>query len=441
MIKNRFFRNTFWLLFGQVFRMLISFVIGIITARYLGPTNNGTITYISSYTSFFTAIVGLGLNGVIIHEFVNHREEEGRILGTAIWLRFVLGLLSMVLMLGVVYITDGNDKTMLTVALLQSVQLPFLCWDTVNYWYQSHMQSKYSVIAQTVAYMGAAAYKVYLLVTGKGIEWFSFAVSVDFIILAAMFFGLYQKHKTQKLSYSFETAKRLLKSCLPFVLANLMVVIYGHMDRIMIKAILGNTRDVGLYSAAITVCGIVGFIPVALLDSARPIISKAKKENEEEYQLRFRQLVAGVMYICILYSLFVTVFAGFIMNLMYGAQYTGATTCLKIAVWYTAFSYLGSARSFWLICEDKKRYVIVFSFAGACCNIALNLLLIPRWGINGAAFATLITQLLTNVVIPIAFKGTRKYGQEVIKALFLKDIQLKELCKAAVGKLTAKSKK
>lgn len=438
MIKNRFLKNTSWILGGQVIRLIISFFVGIITARYLGPSNNGIITYVNSYIAFFTAIVGLGLNGVIIHEFVNHREEEGKILGTAILLRFILGVFSMFAFLGLIFASDGNDKTILIVALLQAIQLPFLCWDTVNYWYQSNMQSKYSVLVQTLAYLGAAIYKVYLLITDKGVIWFAFATTVDFILLAILFFSFYQKHKSQKLVFSLEIAKRLLKSCLPFILANLMVVIYGHMDKIMIKQLMNSTREVGLYSAAITICGLIGFIPSAILDSARPLIAEAKKENEEKYRLRFRRLVAGIMWICILYSAFITLFSKIIIYLMYGKQYMDANICLKIAVWYTSFSYLGSARSFWLICENKKRYVFVFSFIGALCNVVMNFIFIPIWGINGAAIATLITQIFANFVIPYLFKNTREYGKMVLESLFLKEIDFKEIIYGFVRKIRSR---
>lgn len=427
MIKNRFIKNTSWILAGQIAKLLISFIVSIATARYLGPDNNGIINYVNSYIAFFTAIVGLGLNGVIIHEFVNHRDKEGKILGTAILLRMVLGIVSVFAFIAMIFIMDGNDKTIIAVAFLQAVQLPFLCLDTINYWYQSNMQSKYSTFAQTAAYVVMALYKIYLLVTGKSVIWFAFAVSLDFIILGFLYLVLYNRHKTQSLAFSKNIAKRLLKSGLPFILANLMVVIYGQMDKVMIKQLMNSTEEVGLYSAAIAICSIIGFIPTAVLDSARPLIAEAKNESEEKYRLRFRQLVAGIMWICFFYSLFITFFSNIIIYLMYGKAYMGANICLKIAVWYTAFSYLGSARSFWLICEDKKRYVFVFSAIGAVCNVVMNFALIPLGGINGAALATLITQILANFVIPLMFKETHEYGRCVIDAILLRNIQLKDI--------------
>lgn len=429
MLKNRFIKNTSWLIIGQVVRMALSFIVNILIARYLGPEKNGIINYVSSYMAFFTSMVGLGLNGVIVYEFVNNREKEGEILGTAIFLRFLAGIISLFLFLIIIFATDGNEKIIIQVALLQSIQLPLLCLDTFNYWYQADMNSKYPVIIQTIAYVLMTVYRVYLLFAKKSIVWFAFSVSLDIIVLGILYLFLYNRHKRQNLSCSFKYSKILFKNGLPFILANIMLVIYGQIDRIMIKHMMNSNAEVGLYSATITICSMIGFLPIAILDSARPLIAEAKKTDEKTYAMRFRQLIAGILWLCILFSVFVTLFSEIIIYLIYGPEYSGASNCLKIVVWYTAFSYLGSAKNFWLICEDKKKYVFIFSALGAGCNVIMNLIFIPFMGINGAAIATLLTQILSNFIIPVLFKETREYGIYVVDALLLRNIQLGNLFK------------
>lgn len=426
-MKNKFLTNTFWILGGQMIKMLISLFISMLTARYLGPSNYGLINYVGSYIAFFTSLVGLGLNGVIIFELGNHRDEEGKILGTSILMRFITGILSSVIFLLLIYLTDGNDKTIIIVSMLQAIQLPFLAFDTINFWYQSNLLSKNSVIIQTVGYIITSLYKVYLLVTSKSVEWFSFATSLDIILLAVMYYFAYIKQGKQRLSISFAVGKRLLKGSTAFILANMMVFIYGQIDKIMIKQMLNSTEQVGLYSAAIAICGMIGFIPGAILDSGRPVIVDAKKQNEELYQLRIRQLFAGIIWICIIYSFGITIFAKYAIHILYGKEYLGATNCLKIAVWYTAFSYLGSGRSLWLICENKNKYVLIFSAMGAVTNVVLNLIMIPIWGIEGSASATLITQIFANAIYPALFKNTRQYSNYVFDAFRLKNVNAKDI--------------
>ena len=439
-MSNRFVKNTSWVLIGQIVRLLVSFISTALTNRYLGPANVGIINYSASYISFFTSLVSLGLNGVIIYEFVNNRHQEGKILGTAMLLRFFTGIVSVFAFMGIMFTINGNEQLLIEVAFLQSVQLPFLCLDTINYWYQSNLNSKFTTAAHTTAYVLTTLYRIVLIITKQDVVWFAFAAAFDFIILGVFYFLLYQKHKVQKLGFSWDVAKRLLRNCLPFILANIMVVIYGKMDTIMIKHLLDGTAEavdtqVGLYTTVIAHCGIIGFIPIAILDSGRPIIAEAKNQGEEQFRLRFTQIAAGIIWICFLYSAFITLFSKHVIWLLDGEKYLGANVCLKIAVWYTSFSYLGSAKNFWLVCEDKKRFVFIFSCIGAICNLIMNFIMIPIWGINGAAIATLSTQILTNFIFPLFFKATKGYSRCIFDALLLRNLHLNEIFTAIKSKL------
>lgn len=426
--NNRFLQNTSWLMLGQVLRLILSFFVGIITARFLGTTNLGTIDYVASYIAFFTALIGFGLNGIVVHEFVNHSDSEGKILGTAIFMRFIVGLISVPAFLVIVFAVDGYDKTIMTVALMQSLQLPFLCFDTINYWYQYKSKSKYVVVIQTIAYVASALYKIVLLIMEKSVVWFALAVSIDYIVLGALYMFIYNKHKEQKLGFSFEIAKRIMKNCIPFIFSELMVVVSSQSDRILIKHLLDNTTDnVGLYSSAMTICTMVSFIPLAILDSARPFIARAKAESEQLYQARFSQLLCALMWILFAYSAFVSIFAKLIIYIMYGTQFMGAVNCLRIAVWYCAFSYLGGALSFWFVCEKQKRYVFLFAFLGAAFSIALNFVFIPLWGINGAAFTMVMTQIFKNVILPLLFKETRGFTKFTINGILFKHVTFKDI--------------
>lgn len=427
MKDKKFLKNTSWLFIGQFLRLGISFIVGVITTRYLGPSNYGVINYIQSYVSFFTTIVGLGFGGILVYELLTHEDDNGKILGTSTLFRFVTGVLSVFIMLGVIYIADGNDQIIMTVALLEAVQLPFQCMDTINYWFQAKMRSKSAVIVQVLAHFITSAFKIFLLATGQTVEWFGFALSLEVILTAIGYFSIYISSKGQPLKLSGSTAKRLLQACGPFIIANLMTVIYGQMDRIMIKQMLDSTAQVGLYSAAVTICQLFGFLPITILDAARPAVVEANNQGKEQFSLRFRQLAAAVLWSCILFSIGVTIFAKLILYILYGEEFLEAGSCLQTVVWYTSFSYLGSAMHLWLVCQNQNNKVMVFCALGSVFNLIANFLLIPILGINGAAIATLITQMLTNFVCPLLIPSTRPYALAVIDAFLLRNIALKDL--------------
>mgnify|MGYP000509610293 FL=1 len=119
----------------------------------------------------------------------------------------------------------------------------------------------------------------------------------------------------------------------------------------------------------------------------------------------------------LLQSLLITLLSGLIVRILYGSDYAAAVPALRIVAWYTTFSYIGSVRNIWILAEGKQKYLLFINMLGAVANVALNFLLIGKFGINGAAFASLITQIFTNVVIGFIFKDIRQNNYIMLKSL------------------------
>ena len=92
--RRRFAANTGWLIAQSVFQYVLSAVIGIIAARYLGPANYGVLGYGVSLIAIFTAFATLGFNDVQITNMIETPAETGAIIGTALVLRLVSSTLS-----------------------------------------------------------------------------------------------------------------------------------------------------------------------------------------------------------------------------------------------------------------------------------------------------------------------------------------------------------
>lgn len=89
------------------------------------------------------------------------------------------------------------------------------------------------------------------------------------------------------------------------------------------------------------------------------------------------------------------------MLILYGEAYLGAVETLRIAIWFETFAMIGTARGIWILCENKNKYVKYYLGIGAVVNLILNSVLIPKFGINGAAFAALVTQITTSLIAPL----------------------------------------
>lgn len=420
-LKTKVFSNISWLVGGKVIQMLISLVVSVITARYLGPNNYGIIGYVTSYTAFFSALCNLGINGIIVKEYINNKEREGEYTCTAIILKLISSIICIIVFLIFVCLIHADDKIFIYISFLLSFSVIFNSFDVINYWYQSKLEAKKSTIVNTIAYVIIAIYRVVMLILKKDVRWFAFSNSLDIILIAILLIFFYHKDGGQKWKFSFSAAKQMLKQSYHLILSGIMVSIFAQTDKIMIGKFM-TTTEVGLYTTAVAISGMWQFIPAAIIDSLRPVIMENKKKNETIYVRRLKQLYSIIIWLSIAYGILITIFGKLIIMVLYGSAYIGAIVALKIVVWYCSFSYLGSAKNIWLISEGKQKYEKWFTLIGAMTNILLNIIMIPKYGIVGASVATLITQIVTNFISPLLFKETRDSSKYMIESLNIKNV-------------------
>lgn len=421
-LKNAVVKNAGWLIIGRILQMLISLVVGLLTARYLGPSNYGLINYANAYTAFFMAFCTLGINSVLVEEIINYPEQEGTIIGSTLFMRAVSSFSSACMIICIVGIVEKDEPTTIAVTSLCSIGLLFNIFDTFNYWFQSKLQSKVTSIVLLIGYAITSAYKVVLLILQKSVLWFAFSTALDYICVGVLLLVAYRKYNGQSLSFSKAVSRRILKKSVPFILPSLMVSIYGYADKFMLKQMLSE-ESTGYYASAVAICGMWTFVLTAIIDSMYPLIMETYKSDRELYNKRNRQLYAMVFYISVGVSLFLSVFAEKVVVLLYGKAYLPAVSPLRVVTWYTAFSYLGVARNAWIVCENKQKYLKYIYVLSALSNIVLNCFFIPAFGATGAAFASLITQVLAALIVPLFFKGIR-YNS----VLMLEGICFRKVC-------------
>ena len=191
--NSKFFKNMGWLMGGKIVNMILQFVVSLATARYLGPSNFGTINYVAAFVSFFSSIASLGLAVIVIKEIATDKYNNNEVIWTSIWMRFATAVLSTISIIALMFITNRDDPMIVQIAFLESLSILFSSFDTINYYFQAKLLSKWSSIAGVLAYIGMSLYRIYLLATGADIVWFAFATSTDVIFLTAFLMIFYVK--------------------------------------------------------------------------------------------------------------------------------------------------------------------------------------------------------------------------------------------------------
>ena len=184
----------------------------------------------------------------------------------------------------------------------------------------------------------------------------------------------------------------------------------------MLKMMLDETA-VGYYSAAVTCAGMAGFVFEAIINSAQPVILESARRGTAAMEKAISSLYSVVIYLSLGLCVCITVFADLIIGILYGSAYGPSVDALRLIVWYSTFSYLGAVRDVWILAQWKQKYLLVINLIGASANVVLNCVMIPAMGINGAALASLVTQIFTNVVLGFVIKPIRRNNVLMLRGL------------------------
>ena len=416
MDSRKMFKNAKWIVVCKVIQSALQLVIGMITARYLGPANYGLIGYANSVVSFMLPFMQLGLHSTLVKELIETPEREGEILGTSIILDLASGIVCIGLVNGFVTITNAGEFQTRVICALSSIVLLFRALEIIQYWFQYRLQAKFSALIALGTYIIISIYRIYLLATSKNLIWFALVHPIEYCLVGCSLIIIYKKLGGQKFSFSLCMAKRLLNRSRYYIVSAAMVTIFQNTDHIMLMTMVGETEN-GIYTSAVTCAGVMQFVYMAVIDSFRPIILERKKQGNAEYENNIIKLYSIILYMSLFQGIVFSLFARRIILILYGAEYLSAVGVFKVFVWQIGFSYMGSIRNIWILAEGKQKIVWKLNFAGAFLNVVLNAMMIPRLGAYGAAFMSLITQIVTNFVFGFVIKGLKRNNELLLKAL------------------------
>lgn len=415
---NKYLKNTGWLMFGK----MLSLIVGLVVARYLGPSSFGDLNFGLAIVTILAAVGALGLDTFIIREIIQEPAKRDEILGTSLWLRIITYAALIPIAIGIYWIShqlSGNPGKPLTLMVgLLALAYFFKSFNVIDAYFQSQVQSKYVVHVQNICLIASAVLKITVVTLGLPLIYIVLTFIFDGVILALGLVIVYQKRGLSifKWSYNKKRAKALLKQSSPLILSAVMVSIYMKIDVIMLKSV--GSKAVGIYSSAANLSEAWYFIPVAIVTSVFPALVNARKTDYSRYIKRLGNLYDLLTFICLPVAIFISFTANYIIHILYSNKFEGAGTMLSIHIWSGIFVFLGSASSQYLIAEGYTRISFYRTAAGAIVNILLNLWLIPKYAGIGASIATLIACFISTFYLLLIPK-TRQQGIMMLKSLFL----------------------
>lgn len=408
--------NISWLFADRILRMGCGLVVGVWIARYLGVEQFGIFNYATAFVAMFSPFANLGLDWLVVQRLVADPSKQQKLMGTSFWLRFLAGWLTWGITILGVFLFRHEDPISIAVVAILGFSSIFQCIDTIDLWFQSQLQSKYTVVAKNTAFIIATLLRVGLITLRAPLVSFAWISLLEIGLGAVGLIIIYEQqgHLLRSWSWSLSLAKELIRDSLPLIFSGFAIMIYMRIDQIMLGQMVGD-KAVGIYSAAARVSEVWYFIPMAIATSVAPSIYEAKKISEELYYQRIGQLNRLLVIGAIVVALPMTYLSGTIIHLLFGNSYAEAGNVLSILIWGSIFVFTGLATSSWFTAEGLNHIVMYRTFLGAITNIVLNIFLIPRYGGVGAATATVISYALADLFFHAIHPKTAKLFKIQIK--------------------------
>jgi O-antigen/teichoic acid export membrane protein len=382
-------------------------------------------SYAIAFASIFGVIATLGLDSIVVRDLVNHPENRSGILGTTFILKIVAGIGTYFLIFISSYAIHIDNPQAHWLISIISLGLIFQAWDTIDFWFQSEVQSKYTVFAKSTAFILVSLSKVILILVKAPLIAFAWAAVAEIFIgsLGLTITYLRRDISVKKLRYSRQLASQLIRDSAPLIFSGIMIMLYMRIDQIMLAS-MASEREVGLYAAAVRLAEAWYFIPSVIVPSIFPNLLATRQQDEKAFYTKLQSLYNTMAIIAYAISIPTMLLSSWIIHIFFGPGYSDAAPMLAVLIWSTLFVNLGIARSSFLTAMNWAHLHFMTVGFGCIVNIALNLVFIPFYGGLAASISTFIAYGFAVYIACFFHRKLFKTAKMLTRSIFCPDFRI-----------------
>lgn len=398
-IRQTVAKNTFWLFSGEFLGRLLRTAIVIYAARILGAEGWGVFSYAITISALFSFFSDLGLSPIITREGSKNPEMREQYLSTAFFIKISLLLLST---LTIIFIVPLFTKIEATRDILPIIALTFIFDGLIEF------GLSFNRALEKMEREALVKIIVNLIIVSLGIASLMFLPSAKSLAIAyAIGSGVgllititILRHYLKNLFSNFnkDLLWPILSSAWPFAIMGFSGAIMVNIDTVMIGW-FRSASEVGYYSAAQRPIQLLYVIPNLLGSAVFPVMARfATKDND-----KFRQILEKSITIVLAIGLPIAIGGAILgkdmITILFGSGYAPAATTFVILLFTLLLVLPNTLISGSLFAYNEQKNFLGFIVINAMINTSLNYLLIPSYGMPGAAIATLIANFSASIFI------------------------------------------
>jgi O-antigen/teichoic acid export membrane protein len=374
--------------------ILAGFVVSVWLIRYFGTERFGVYSLVFAWFTFLNVFTPNMIEQVVAREAVKFPDQMRKYLGAGVAIKIALALLGWAAGVGAaVFLGYPRDAVIyLAIALLglagnacYVLQVP----------HQIDLKLLRPALADGVSLMFYQVGRALLIVLKFGLLPFFWLYLLFRVIQLAAFFmlGLEKKEYRPDWNFSFNEIREILTASWVLLINNVFVMVISRIDQLLLYPAWG-ARAVGLYGSCANICDYLVMIPTVWYMTVFPLITRYLGESKDNFNRANHDSFKYLTMISVLVWIALAGFSKDFLQLLFGRDYVEAKDAL---FWLSTsmvvvFLYMGAFNV--ALSRGREKLWLLVNGLGALANVALNLVLIPRYSIAGAAFASFSAYLI-----------------------------------------------
>jgi len=370
---------------------LLLFLLGFFAARYLAPSAFGVYSAAFAFVGLFRILPDFGMSYASTLAISRDRSRAAGLMGNLLGFQLVLSVITLALCLG-----SGRlryDGVLWTAVLVLAFDLVLKSVKSTLRWLlKSHERFGAEAVSLLLERGLLLGLGTAILLGGGGVVGFVLVFAcVRAIDTTGLFLWVDRRVLALRPAFDLGVWWDLFRKGLPFAYAGAMITMFFQVDAVMLERMRG-AEEVGLYRAPVLVLEGLTLIPRIFGYALIPTMAALHPRAPEGVTALYRRGVKYLLLCGLPIAAFGLIAAQPFVAFLFGASYAPSAAAARILIPAAALMFLSNFGETALACVDRWRTIVVVSTACLLLNIALNLLLIPRLGYVGAAWATLATE-------------------------------------------------
>jgi O-antigen/teichoic acid export membrane protein len=379
-------KNTLFILAEKGLSLPLNFITFIVMAARFGPSDYGLISFGLSIVALFAPFSKFAYETVITRHLAQGHPLSA-LFRISVRLRLLGSLIVFALLLATAFLMFDNQALLIFIGLMGVTIFldALLIYDP---FFQSILKSQFTTYSRSSALVVGSVLRIAIAVYLQDVRLIALSFVAERVITIFLMRFYFLRTAQQKGGETkVVTASELFTESLPLILTNVLILINFKIDQVLIEYFAGFAA-VGIYAIAVSFSEVWYNLPIALMTSYFPLISK-EIDDEKEVERMVVRLASNLIFLALSISVITTLVASFLVTTLVGPEYHPSAAILTIHIWASVFFFAGHPVTKILIAKNKTWINFTGKLIAALMNVALNLLLIPMYGIKGAALATL----------------------------------------------------